>query len=121
MLPVLRKVLTDLLNEIESTGELNNYWNAVQQKNAEKRTLARRKERSRQRIQQGSEYETSEGELEDIQNERRKQIEKYRRWDEEADGSSHEVEESENEFGFDTDDVDEVAGVPEKKKAFKKA
>lgn len=30
LLPVLRQVLTDLLNEVESSGELKRYWEAVQ-------------------------------------------------------------------------------------------
>ena len=63
-------------------------------------------------------------------NERKQIKQKFQKWDDEADKSSHEVNESSDEFGFDTEDADKVAGVEtsdadkekdRKKKAFKKA
>lgn len=54
--------MRELLVHIEHSGELNKYWKAVDKKNDEARRAAKRDERDRRRIEQGSEYVTSDGE-----------------------------------------------------------
>ena len=61
----MRVALKQLLEHIQSSGELNRYWSAVDKQNDEARKAARRVERERKRLEMGSEYnETSEEEPE---------------------------------------------------------
>lgn len=63
LFPEVRVALKNLLEHIQSSGELNKYWNAVDKQNDEARKAARRVERERKRVEMGSEYESSsEGE-----------------------------------------------------------
>lgn len=63
LFPEVRVALRQLLEHIQSSGELNRYWSAVDKQNDEARKAARRVERERKRLEMGSEYnETSEEE-----------------------------------------------------------
>ena len=62
----MRNALKDLLSHIQTSGELTKYWSAVDKQNADARKAAKKVERCRRRIWMGSEYESSEGEREEL-------------------------------------------------------
>lgn len=66
LFPDLRNALKDLLSHIQTSGELTKYWSAVDKQNADARKAAKKVERCRRRIWMGSEYESSEGEREEL-------------------------------------------------------
>jgi hypothetical protein len=55
--------LKQLLEHIQTCGELNRYWSAVDKQNDEARKAARRVERERKRLEMGSEYNDSSEEV----------------------------------------------------------
>jgi hypothetical protein len=68
LFPEVRVALKQLLEHIQSSGELNRYWSAVDKQNDEARKAARRVERERKRLEMGSEYnETSDDEPEKVE------------------------------------------------------
>ena len=54
--------MKDLLHHIQSSGELNKYWNAVDKQNNDARKAAKKAYRETKRIEMASDYQSSEGE-----------------------------------------------------------
>lgn len=62
LFPAVNSALLQLLDHIQTSGELSRYWSTVDKLNEEARRAARKLERRRKRIEMGSDYQTSEGE-----------------------------------------------------------
>lgn len=67
LFPELRKVMKDLLHHIQSSGELNKYWNAVDKQNNDARKAAKKAYRETKRIEMASDYQSSEGERNEVE------------------------------------------------------
>ena len=80
--------MKNLLNHIQTSGELNKYWSAVDKLNDEARKAARKVERERKRIAMGSDYESSEDERKERRQEELLQQQEDEQWEREAEMSS---------------------------------
>ena len=56
LFPQVRVAMKDLLNHIQTSGELTKYWGAVDKQNDVARKAARREYRNIKRLEMGSEY-----------------------------------------------------------------
>lgn len=111
----MRIAMKELLDFIESSGELSKYWKTVDQQNDEARKQARRVERARRRIECGSEYQTSEGERDEAWAEEQRLKAEIQAWDEEADQTSEEEEdEYDDEYGYLESQGDGMSPTPYK-------
>ena len=61
----VRAGMKQLLDHIQSSGELERYWLIVEKENEEARKAARKLEKERRRLEMGSDYEVSPDEDED--------------------------------------------------------
>ena len=55
----VRAAMKELLDHIQTSGELDRYWKVVEKQNDEARRAARRLEKERRRLEMGSDYESS--------------------------------------------------------------
>ena len=63
MYSVVRLAMKELIEYIQTSGELEKYWSAVDQQNNDARKAARKVEKERKRIEMGSDYNSSDEEI----------------------------------------------------------
>ena len=56
----VRKAMAELVKYLRTSGELDKYWNKVEQQNENARKEARRVEKDRRKIEMGDEYQSSD-------------------------------------------------------------
>lgn len=72
--------MTELLENIQANGELQNYWQAVEKQNDDARKAARKVEKERKRLELGSDYQSSSEEETDHFGNKKPVVDDYDSW-----------------------------------------